>query len=80
MLFCYLLESNHAKIVEVQLLCTIDSPPSSLYNLPQTSCACAVQQALMHMKFEVNRTKIRGGCQSYTKAAPQQSFKMIFVG
>ena len=26
----------------------------------------------MHKKFEVNRTKIKGGCQSYTKAAPQQ--------
>ena len=28
----------------------------------------------MHKKFEVNRTKIKGGCQSYTKAAPQQSW------
>ena len=28
----------------------------------------------MHKKFEVNRTKIKGGCQSYTKAAPQESW------
>ena len=28
----------------------------------------------MHKKFEVNQTKIKGGCQSYTKAAPQQSY------
>ena len=28
----------------------------------------------MHKKFEVNWTKINGGCQSYTKAAPQQSW------
>ena len=28
----------------------------------------------MHKKFEVNRTKIKGGCQLYTKAAPQQSW------
>ena len=27
----------------------------------------------MHKKFEVNQTKIKGGYQSYTKAAPQQS-------
>ena len=27
----------------------------------------------MHKKFEVNRTKIKRGCHSYTKAAPQQS-------
>ena len=31
---------------------------------------------LVHMgkKFEVNQTKIKGGCQWYTKAAPQQSW------
>ena len=28
----------------------------------------------MHKKFEVDRTKIKGGCQSYTKAGPQQSW------
>ena len=27
----------------------------------------------MHKKFEVNRTKIKGGCQSETKAAQQHS-------
>ena len=27
----------------------------------------------MHKKFEVNWTKIKGGCKSYTKAAPQES-------
>ena len=26
----------------------------------------------MHKKFEVNRTKIKGGCLSYTKAAPKE--------
>ena len=28
----------------------------------------------IYKKFEVNRTKIKGGCQLYTKAAPQQSW------
>ena len=28
----------------------------------------------MHKKFEVNWTNIKEGCQSYTKAAPQQSW------
>ena len=28
----------------------------------------------MYKKFEVNRTKIKGGCQSYTKAAPWESW------
>ena len=28
----------------------------------------------MHKKFEVNRTNIVGGCHSYIKAAPQQSW------
>ena len=28
----------------------------------------------MHKKFELNRTKIKGGCQSYTKAAPKESW------
>ena len=29
----------------------------------------------MHKKFEVTQTKIKGGCQPYTKAAPQQSWR-----
>ena len=29
----------------------------------------------MHKKFEVNRTKIKGGCQSYTKSAPRESWR-----
>ena len=28
----------------------------------------------MHKKFEVNWAKIKGGCHSYTKSAPQQSW------
>ena len=28
----------------------------------------------MDKKFEVNQTKIKGSCQLYTKAAPQQSW------
>ena len=40
----YNLESNNFKIPEVKLLCTTDSPLNhSLSDLPQTSCACAVQ-------------------------------------
>ena len=31
----------------------------------------------MHKKFVVNRTKIEGGCQAYTKAAPQQSWSYL---
>ena len=69
------LESNHSKILEVQLLCTTDSSPLSLYDLPQTSFAIACTPIVLHMhkKFQVNRTKIKGSCQSYTKAAPQES-------
>ena len=48
------LESNHSKIVEVQLLCTTDSPPKFLSDLPQTSCACAPIVPHMHKNFEVN--------------------------
>ena len=29
----------------------------------------------MEKKFEVNRTKIKGACQSYTKAAPRESWR-----
>ena len=28
----------------------------------------------IHKKFEENRIKIKGGCQSYTKAAPRESW------
>ena len=28
----------------------------------------------MHKKFEVNQTKIKGDCQLYTNAAPQELF------
>ena len=34
----------------------------------------------MHKKFEVNRTKIKGGCQSYTKAAPQEFWSDFTLG
>ena len=36
-------ESNHSKIPEVQILFTTDSPPYSLFDLPQTSSVCAAQ-------------------------------------
>ena len=42
--------------------------PESLSDIPQTSCACAPILAHMHKKFEVNRTKIKGGCQYHTKS------------
>ena len=42
-------------------------------NLPQTSCASAPIVLHMQKKFEVNQTKIKGGSQSYTKAAPWES-------
>ena len=50
-------ESNHFKILEVQLLCLTDSPPLIfvLY-----SCAFASIVLHMHKKFEVNQIKIRG--------------------
>ena len=70
----YYLESNHSKIVEVQLLCTTDRPPQSLSDLPQTSCACAPIEQQMQKKIEVDWTNIKGGCQMYIKAAPQQSW------
>ena len=41
--------------------------------LPQTSCACAHNELYIRKKFEVNQMIIKGGSQSYTKAAPQQS-------
>ena len=36
-------------------------------------CTCAAQLVHVHKKFQVNRTKIKGGCQSETKAAQQHS-------
>ena len=36
----------------------------------------------MHKKFEVNGIKIKGGCQSYTKAAPREScndLTLVFI-
>jgi len=57
-------QSNHSKILEVQLLS----------NLPQTSCAYAPIVPHMRKKFEVNRTKIKGDCQSDTNSAPQESY------
>ena len=44
-------------IIEVELLCLIDSPTVSLSDLPQTSCAPIVLH--MYKKFDVNRSKIR---------------------
>ena len=38
-------------------------------DLPETSCACATIVLHMYKKFQVNRTKIKGECQSETKAA-----------
>ena len=43
-------------------------------DLPQNFFACASIVLHMHKKFEVNRTKIKGGCQSYTKATPRESW------
>ena len=48
------LDSNDFKIVEVQLLCTTDSPPLILVRF--TSSVCAPFELHMHKKFEVNRT------------------------
>ena len=42
-------------------------------DLPETSCIRAPIVLHMHKKFQVNRTKIKEGCQSYTKAAHQDS-------
>ena len=67
-----ILDSIHFKIIEVQRLCTTDSPPQSLSDLSQTTCVCAPIVWHMHNKFEINQTKIKGSCQSYTKVAPQQ--------
>ena len=53
----------------MQLLSPTDSHPQSLSDLPETSCACAPIVLHMYKKFQVNRTKIKGGCQSETKAA-----------
>ena len=68
-LYCFLkvLESNHFKIPEVQLLCRTDSPPYSLSDLPQTSCACAPIALQMHKKFEVNQKKKIKGDISHTQ-------------
>ena len=53
----------------MQLLSPTDSPPYSLSDVPETSCACALIVLHMYKKFQVNRTKIMGVCQSETKAA-----------
>ena len=51
-----------------------DSFPEYLSDLPQTSFACAPFVLHLHKKFEVNQTKIKGDCQSYTKAADRESW------
>ena len=48
-----MLESNHFKIVEVQLLCTTDNPPLSLSDL-HVHVPIVLR---IHKKFEVNRTQ-----------------------
>ena len=55
------MQCYHFKIPEVQLLCTTDSPPYSLPDLPQTPIVLD-----LHKKFEVNQIKIKGSCQSHT--------------
>ena len=43
------------------------------FSTPQTSCACAPIVLHMHKKFELNRTKIKGGCQSCRKVVAHDS-------
>ena len=61
--FCGL-ESNLSKYSEVQLLCTTDRTPLSLSDLPQT----------LPQELWGKSDKDEGGCQSYTKAAPRESW------
>ena len=49
-------------------------PPESLPDSSQTSSTCAPILLYVLKKYEVNRTKIKGCCQSYTKAAPWESW------
>ena len=42
-------------------------------DLAQTSCACAPIVLHMHKKFELNWTKIKGGCQSCRKVVAHDS-------
>ena len=73
----FVLESNHFRIVEVQLLFTTDSPPQSLSDLPQTSCACALIVLDMHKKFEVNWTKIKEGLSVVHKSCTSTILKLV---
>ena len=68
-----ILEAFCCKNSIVTLFFPTDSPPQSLSDLPQTSCAYAPIVLHMHKKFEVNRTKIKGGCQWSRKVRPLNS-------
>ena len=45
----------------------------------QTSCAFGPIVLQMHKRFEVNRTKIKGACQSDREAAPQESWSDLTI-
>ena len=49
-------------------------------DLPETSCACAPIVLHIYKKFQVNRKKIKGGCQSETKAAHCYSCTDLTLG
>ena len=42
-------------------------------DVSQTSCACALIVFMCLCDFEVNETKIKGGCQSGRKVVPHDS-------
>ena len=64
----YMLEANKTKNISDHLF--LDNWQSPLIFVRFSSNFLAEH---MREKFELNRTKIKGACQSYTKAAPQES-------
>ena len=64
--------ANHSKNQGVPLFLTTDSHPQSLSDLLQNPMSILVLEH-MYKRFEMNRTKIKGGCQSGRKVIPHDS-------
>ena len=72
---CKLLESNHFKILKVQLFVYDWPPPLHLCPIYLKLLQhCAPNVLPMHKKFEVHRTKIKGSCQLHL-----ENLKMIWL-
>ena len=68
-----LVEANPSQNHGVPLFFQTDSHPSSLSDLLQNHMSLAIFLEHMHKKFEINWTKMKGGCQSGRKVVTHNS-------